>query len=404
MKKIIFAAPLLALFFAACDPITEGGGSGFNEDVTADNVDIKATPVQINGKNTNYIVVENHSKINGQWRASQLIEDSTVTARSYDTIYVTKTGTTALNFVGINSKTRFSKSVDVSVDQIYYLTSALQTRLCVSGTAGNYTSKADGTTPVEFNNSFDQSKISVKQVEANGKKGNYLTIQNLNGNLCNWSLGTATSNKNNVEKLFVTTKGTFDLNLKYTLADGTSKTIKVGTYSVDTLSYIPEELGLLGGETTSGKAWKWYAKSSNGVWGNGSYLNDQAPGWWKVQYADIDGQASGKGTIEKDGSGVTAVFNRLAGTYTKNNGDTGTYIYDVTDHAPGAADGWDKGSITFKNVNIPMGYLVNNGNAIPDKYYVVKLTNHFLTLCAPEPGSGSGGTAWYWVFEWDESE
>lgn len=395
MKKIIFAAPLLAMLFMACDPSTENGGNGLNENVTADNVTLKANPVVVNGKKTNLIVVENNSPINCQWRAGQIVEDSTISVKAYDTIYVTKTGSNVINFIGINSVRRFVKPVTVDVDQIYYLTSELKKRLCVDGTPGNYVSTADNATKVEFGNTFDVNKISVTQSKTDGgKNGNVLTITNLNGVLCNWTFGTAKSNTNNVSKLFVTAPGTYDLNLSYTLADGTQKSIKYGTYTVDSLNYVPEELTLLGGETE--KTWQWYKDSPNGVWGNGSYLNDQAPGWWKVSYSDIDSQASSKGTLAADGSGVTATFSRANGTYTKSNNATGTYTYDVTDNVK---EGWDKGSISFKGVNIPMGYLVNNGNAIPDKYYVVKLTKKYLILCAPEPGSGSGGTAWYWCFE-----
>jgi hypothetical protein len=400
MKKILFVAPLLAALFVACDPTTEDGGSGFNENVTASNVEATATPVVVNGKNTNLIVVENKSKINCQWRAGQLIEDSTISAKTYDTIYVTKTGTNAINFIGVNSVSRFTKAIDVSVDNIYYLTSTLQKRLCVSGSAGNYVSTDDGSTKMELGNSFDINKVKVTQsVTEDGKLGNVLKVRNYNGVLSNWTFDKTSSDKNNFDLLYVTKPGTYDLTLTYTMANGTSKTITVGTYTVEALTYVPEELELLGG--TSGKSWKWFKESADGVWGNGGFMESTAPSWWKVQYADIDGQAASKGTIANDGSGVVGTFNMNKLTYTKNNGASGSFVYDLTDHAK---EGWDKGSITFKGVNIPMGYLVNNGNAIPEKYYVVKLTSKYLTLCAPEPGAGDGGTAWFWCFVVDTTE
>ena len=61
---------MLALLYTSCDPTSDDGGTGFMENVTAENVQASVKPVQVNGKNTNLIVVENHSKITQQWTAN----------------------------------------------------------------------------------------------------------------------------------------------------------------------------------------------------------------------------------------------------------------------------------------------------------------------------------------------
>ena len=50
MKKIFFALSMLTLLYTSCDPSTDSGSTGFSENVTAESVDAKVTPVQVNGK------------------------------------------------------------------------------------------------------------------------------------------------------------------------------------------------------------------------------------------------------------------------------------------------------------------------------------------------------------------
>jgi hypothetical protein len=46
-----------------------------------------------------------------------------------------------------------------------------------------------------------------------------------------------------------------------------------------------------------------------------------------------------------------------------------------------------------------MGVLPNNGNARQYVYQILKADNSELRLCAPEPGAGDWGTAWFWNFK-----
>lgn len=88
MKKIFFAMSAMAMMLVSCDPSMDDISSGFNNQVTAETVQATVTPVVVNGKNTNRIVVENHSPITCQWKANQILGDQTSSAKEYDTIYV----------------------------------------------------------------------------------------------------------------------------------------------------------------------------------------------------------------------------------------------------------------------------------------------------------------------------
>jgi hypothetical protein len=397
MKNITYI--LLSTLFiggmlTACDPINDKGPSANQEVYSASDLDVKATPIQVNGKNSNLIIVENHSKINSHWTAPQLIEDSTLSAKAYDTIYVTKTGTNAIRFNGKNYSCNVMKDLSVEVEQISHLTESLKTRLCIQGTDGSYTPSKDGA-PSSFGNTFSKDNVKVVQeLTAEGKKGNRLYVYNSNPTLSNWTFGTNKADKN-VTSLFVSNVGTYPLTLAYTKADGTTGTLDLGNYTVEAFTYIPDFLINMCG-TTGVKTWQWDGTSENGVWGNGGYQVSIAPSWWKVSLADIDAQAASKGTVAGDGQSATFTFDLGNMSFTKNNGTVGTFSFDMEDIVK---QDWNSGSIKIKNANIPMGYLVNNGNAIPDKYYIVQLTTDKLTLCAPEPGAGSGGTAWFWCFK-----
>lgn len=110
------------------------------ENVTAESVDAKATAVVVNGKNSNRIVIENHSPITSQWSADQLAEGAVTSSKTYDTIYVTKLGANTVSMHCKNLAVDFNKDFTVNVDEITYLSSELITRLCVEGSEGNYKS------------------------------------------------------------------------------------------------------------------------------------------------------------------------------------------------------------------------------------------------------------------------
>lgn len=396
MKKItniLLGLLVLAGMLVSCDPMTENGPSEGQEVYTAEDIAnyISATPVQLNGKNTNKIVVENKAKVDCQWRAAQLIEDSTVSASAYDTIYVTKTGANAVRFHGRNFSTNIIKDLSVNVDQITYLTSDLMSRLCITGSEGKYTAAKDGA-PTSFGNTFSAASVKVVQeMTSDGKKGNRLYVYNTNPTLSNWTFGTSKSDKN-VATVFVSNTGTYPLSLKYTKADGTSATLDLGTYTVEAFSYIPDYLVNLFGENGV-KTWEWDDKVDP-CWGNGSFGGDKKPSWWGLNLAGLDAKgATLDGGVAENGAAATFTFNLGNMTMTKSSGTVGTFSFDMDDIYKA---GWNIGTMKFKNVNIPLGFKVNNGNTVPDKFYIVNLDATHLVLCWM---SDNGSEGWYSCFK-----
>lgn len=57
--------------------------------------------------------------------------------------------------------------------------------------------------------------------------------------------------------------------------------------------------GLFGPEYNS-VTWVWDTDASNGLWGNGAYMESTGPEWWQVQATDIDQQCTEKGYAKMD--------------------------------------------------------------------------------------------------------
>src|SRR5699024_7630304 len=106
--------------------------------------------------------------------------------------------------------------------------------------------------------------------------------------------------------------------------DGTriSKTVK--DVVEDLFFEVPAEWGYLVGDGS--KTWVWDDEASS-VWGNGGYLNDEAPAWWTLQIEEIDGQAKG------DGVGASMEFTLQGAQFKKYKNDgtveKGTFSLDM---------------------------------------------------------------------------
>ena len=416
MKKIFFALSMLTLLYTSCDPSSDDGGTGFVENVTAESVQATVKNVQVDGKNTNLVVVENNSPITQQWIASQLAEDNTLSAKAYDTIYVTKTGQNVVQMHCKNNAVDFTKDFSVNVDELYYLTSTLQKRLCIDtdkSKMGNYVSaiKEIKGQKVQLGTDFDKSKVEVIQEKGpNGELGNKFTVRNENSVLSDWTIsnpkiGDANSNLN-LDTLLVGDPGEYELTLKYTKSDGTQETVSMGKYTVDKLTTVPYLFTYLAGEDGKGTSWEWNPTAGN-VWGNGNIASDTKPSWWGVSYDDIDGQGAEK-PAGKERNGKNAYFTIDWATKTASSSDGKvklSFKVNPLEHNPKAASGWDLGTITFaqasgENFVIPMGVDVNNGNVPFQKYYVVRGDSKRLVLAAEEiPGNGTG---WFYMFRQKE--
>jgi hypothetical protein len=239
-----------------------------------------------------------------------------------------------------------------------------------------------------------QLNISAIPEIRDGVNSNYIQL-NSDGNAClsswNYGFGTLVATKGTVK---VMAKGPNTIVYSGLNADGTMITKSI-TVQVDALYDVEPEWALFCGDSGL-KDWVW-DNTVSGPWGNGGYKGNSAPGWWVVSIADIEGQAPG------EGAGSSMTFSLIGAKLIKNynNGTTaeGSFTFDmskITYDDGGAV--WAKGKLNTKNVTVLCGKSPNESNAPVYSYDILKLTENNLVLSYPEPGAGSWGTAWFWVF------
>lgn len=146
-----------------------------------------------------------------------------------------------------------------------------------------------------------------------------------------------------------------------------------------------------GGYTTC--TWTWDTEASDGVWGNGAFLEHSGPGWWVVHANEIDEQATGK-DLPKDGLDGWFSLDLAKGVNT-SRGETGR----VSVNEDVVKAGWDIGTMNFSGTIPLMGIMVNVGNQRQYSYHILKADANNLRLCAEEPGAGDWGTAFFWNFK-----
>jgi len=273
MKKIIFATPLLALLFVACDPISDNNGPGSN--VTADEL---TSELQLKPKSA---------------------------------------GNNNITFV--TSPARYIKVFDSNTQKLL----------------------SEGTAPV------------VQVVPPNTALSFYVEAINPDG----------------------------------TVVKSSSKSITVTNYTD-----LPSIYYKLFGDDLGTTKWSWDTTASDGVWGNGGYLENTGPGWWVVKASGIDEQAIGK-NLPQDGSNGWFTLS-LTGV-TTSRGESGSVV--AAENVVKA--GWDIGTLTFSGTIPLLGVQPNKGNARQYVYQILKADGNSLRLCAPEPGAGDSGAAWFWNFK-----
>ena len=239
-----------------------------------------------------------------------------------------------------------------------------------------------------------QLNISAIPEIRDGVNSNYIQL-NSDGNAClsswNYGFGTLVATKGTVK---VMAKGPNTIVYTGLNADGTMITKSI-TVQVDALYDVEPEWALFCGDSGL-KDWVW-DNTVAGPWGNGGYKGNNAPGWWVVSINDINGQAPG------EGAGASMTFSLIGAKLIKNYNDgttaEGSFTFDmskITYDDGGAV--WAKGKLNTKNVTVLCGKSPNESNAPVYSYDILKLTENNLVLSYPEPGAGSWGTAWFWVF------
>lgn len=389
LKSIYGWMLAMAGVFAACEPSIVDGPSGW---ATPENLQLSATPIVVNGMNSNRILVENKSQINSQWVTHQLIESDVVNAFTEGTVYVTQLGEQQITFKGLNGGEMVEQTLTVQIDTISYLTDELKRRLCISD-------ESVAGVPDHFGVDFDINKIEFTQeMNTDGSGGNSITItSNVNPVLCTFKWGSATIDTN------VGTITTYDLgdDMPFTVeilkADGTTSEYTLGTFSAEAYSTLPAAITQLTGwhpETAPTATKTWAFADDEREWGNGQY-GDKTGTWWMTTVAS------------QGGSRGTMTFDFLNGTITK--------VIDNPTNQRGDASGVCTFSLDFSTAsgniictlrtegegNILFPYLINEDYAETRTFQIVTLSDTEMWLCAQHnqvPGLDQGeGTFWHFV-------
>jgi len=112
-KLVLWAITALSVF-SACEPIEDRMDMGGA--ITAEQLDITATPIVVDGKNSNRVALENRSPVLSWWDYG-----SGVTQRKTDTVLLVTTGQNEIIFTGRNADgTEVTKTLTVQVDELTF--------------------------------------------------------------------------------------------------------------------------------------------------------------------------------------------------------------------------------------------------------------------------------------------
>lgn len=113
-RKIYFLYSLLALFVLACDPLEDRMNIG--SAITAEELNISATPLVVNGKKSNKVILINNSPVLSSWNFGV-----GVTQKMTDTVLMVATGQSQILFTGRNPDgTTITKTLTVDIDELTF--------------------------------------------------------------------------------------------------------------------------------------------------------------------------------------------------------------------------------------------------------------------------------------------
>ncbi len=127
-KSILYISMLVMFLFAACEPVEDRLPMG--NPITAEQLEISATPLVVNGKRSNKIVMENHSPVLSSWNYG-----IGVSQKMTDTVLLVITGDNEIVFTGLNPDgTTITKSLTVNVEELSFPVPKEWAYLCGDGT------------------------------------------------------------------------------------------------------------------------------------------------------------------------------------------------------------------------------------------------------------------------------
>lgn len=174
--------------------------------------------------------------------------------------------------------------------------------------------------------------------------------------------------------------------------DGTVTKSNTKQVTVTNFTKVPEQYSTLFGDDYAAQVFGWNTEAGNGVMGNGAYLENTGPGWWVISAADLNSQAESWGIPAQ---GIDATMTVGPGSMTTPAG-SGAVTFNFSNITK---PGWDIGTLTCDGIYPLCGVNPNTGASPFYTYHILKITDGELNLCAPEPGAGDWGTAWFWNFK-----
>lgn len=239
--------------------------------------------------------------------------------------------------------------------------------------------------------SAEQLDITATPVIVDGKATNKIILNNSSPVLSSWDFGIGKTSKK-TDTVLMVVEGESEIIFTGRNPDG-SEISKTLTVNVEDMHFpVPLEWGFL--TAGSDKDWEW-DDNAESVWGNGGYLDNVAPAWWKLQIAEINGQSA------NEGAGAKMIFSLRGAKFTKVKSDgtteTGTFSFNMNSKVlKGDGSVWAKGKLTLKGTTALNGISPNEGNAKVYEYDILALDDEHMVLAYNTPGGSEG---WFWVFK-----
>jgi hypothetical protein len=126
-KAIIYILMLFMGILTACDPLEDR--DTLTGAITADQLDISATPILVNGLRSNKIVLINHSPVSCEWDYGVGLSQ-----KALDTVLMVIEGDNPIKFTGLNADGTFiEKTLSVNVEELSFEVPVQWGLLCGTG-------------------------------------------------------------------------------------------------------------------------------------------------------------------------------------------------------------------------------------------------------------------------------
>lgn len=127
MNKLMIYILLFTVALVSCDPIENRESMGGA--ITAEQLNVTATPVVVDGKKSNKIILENHSPVLSLWDYGL-----GTTNKAYDEVLLVLTGENKITFTGLNPDgSKITKELTVNVDALSFEVPKEWALLCGDG-------------------------------------------------------------------------------------------------------------------------------------------------------------------------------------------------------------------------------------------------------------------------------